>query len=392
MVTLIAILALGGKLTGPEAAKSLQAFVQQTYTAEQNSKTPDYASAQQKIVAKAKELLTGVTPDTLQASEGMAWASVYEAAGDFKTALVSLDKYLGTKPVDTEAKKAYMEKATDNLQLEDVNGALAAFKMYKPANFGEAYQAAQMASQIADGLSSAKRNDEALALLDDTEKVAATMKAPRPDDADYLTDSIAEEKLAVLSAAGKDAEAVAYGKTVLAKLTPKSRTAASFAAALSRITIKGTDAPEIPFTEKYGDFTNLASLKGKVVVLDFFAHWCGPCKESMPDMRKLTDDLDSKGLEVIGVTGYYGFFGKDSSKKIDKKTEYADMKGFLDQYKIDHPVIFTNEPWNSAYGVTGIPEFVLIGRDGKVKNLMVGYDASGFQDFRKSVEAALAEK
>ena len=155
-----------------------------------------------------------------------------------------------------------------------------------------------------------------------------------------------------------------------------------------RIDLIGAPASDLSFTEKYGDYTGLAGLKGKVVILDFFAHWCPPCKASMPDMRKLTDELGAKGVEVVGVTSYYGYY-KDRSKKIEKPEEYADMKGFMEDYKIDHPVIFVEHDEFKKYHVPGIPQFVLIDQNGVVRNVQVGYSAESFATFRKSVEALL---
>src|SRR5213082_98709 len=79
----------------------------------------------------------------------------------------------------------------------------------------------------------------------------------------------------------------------------------------------GKPAPEIP-----GDFalngkpTKLADLKGKVVLLDFWAVWCGPCVATFPHLREWNKEYKDKGLEVLGVTSYYEQFGfdKDAGK------------------------------------------------------------------------------
>src|SRR2546426_8169567 len=79
----------------------------------------------------------------------------------------------------------------------------------------------------------------------------------------------------------------------------------------------GKPAPEIT-----GDFAlngkpvKLADLKGKVVLLDFWAVWCGPCIATFPHLREWNKDYKDKGLEVVGVTSYYGFgeFDKEAGK------------------------------------------------------------------------------
>jgi thiol-disulfide isomerase/thioredoxin len=151
----------------------------------------------------------------------------------------------------------------------------------------------------------------------------------------------------------------------------------------------GTAAPALSLLPgAYGAFTDIAALKGKVVVLDFFAHWCGPCKASFPDTRSMSDALGDK-LAVIGVTAYYGYYG--TKKGIDEKEEFGDMREFIDQYKIDHPVVYVQKDEFVKYGVSGIPEFVLIGKDGNVKKIQLGYSKESFADFRKAVEEETAK-
>src|SRR6185503_6586623 len=66
-----------------------------------------------------------------------------------------------------------------------------------------------------------------------------------------------------------------------------------------------------------GECKTIDELKGKVVILDFFAHWCGPCIASLPSMRSLYEDLKPKGLEIIGVTRFYGYYKTQNRAKRD---------------------------------------------------------------------------
>ena len=159
---------------------------------------------------------------------------------------------------------------------------------------------------------------------------------------------------------------------------------------LNQLTLVGTPAPDLNWLpQHYGNFTNLTALKGKVVVLDFFAHWCGPCKASMPSMAKIEEKYGPQGLNVVGVTAFYGSY---QGKKATQPEEYQDMVGFMKKYNINHPVAYVKNSEMLKYGVTGIPEFVLIGKDGLVKKIQVGYGPGALKTFRKAIAEAIAQK
>jgi thiol-disulfide isomerase/thioredoxin len=115
----------------------------------------------------------------------------------------------------------------------------------------------------------------------------------------------------------------------------------------------GAVAPEFGGKTFYNAPANtkitLASLRGKVVLIDFWATWCGPCVASIPHLIKLHEQFASKGLVIIGHT--------DGSSK--------DVKGFIAKKKIPY-VISVGDKIGDMYGVTGIPDVVLIDTDGKI--------------------------
>jgi len=121
---------------------------------------------------------------------------------------------------------------------------------------------------------------------------------------------------------------------------------------------------------------SLKDLKGQVFILDFWATWCGPCKISLPHLDKLYQDKQAAGLKVFAV---------------DLNEEKQTVQDFLDKTKLSIPVLLcSDEKIPTAYGVTGIPETVLVGKDGMVKKVIVGVDES--DALRKAVEAELAAK
>lgn len=107
-----------------------------------------------------------------------------------------------------------------------------------------------------------------------------------------------------------------------------------------------------------GARVKLSDLRGKVVILDFWATWCGPCVAEIPNMLAEYEKYHDKGFEVVGIS-------------LDE--ERADVEKFVVENKIPWPIIFAGKGWQDPvaqfYGISGIPQLVLIGRDGNVITL-----------------------
>ncbi len=155
----------------------------------------------------------------------------------------------------------------------------------------------------------------------------------------------------------------------------------------------GNLAPEL----KAGNWFNtpeplfLGQLPGKVVLVDFWAPWCPPCRATIPHLQKMYEELHGKGLEVIGVTTYYGRYRDETQNKpsVTREEEFSLVGDFLKSHKMTYPIYIGEKDAFSAYGVMGIPQLVVIGKDGKVVDIHVG---SGTEDLlRKQVEELLAK-
>ena len=118
----------------------------------------------------------------------------------------------------------------------------------------------------------------------------------------------------------------------------------------------------------------LASLRGKIVVLNFWASWCVPCKKEAPEIEALWEEYRSKGVVVVGI---------------DSKDFSGDARSFMRRYGITYPVVHDGEGklWG-PYGVTGVPETRLIGRTGKYVATQF-YGQVRKADLRASIEQAL---
>jgi len=111
-------------------------------------------------------------------------------------------------------------------------------------------------------------------------------------------------------------------------------------------------APTISLTDIDGKKLDLADYKGKVVVLDFWATWCGPCRIEIPGLIEMQDKYAKQGFSVIGIS-----FDDEAEPVVQ----------FYKDYKMNYPVAVGNQRIGELYGgVLGLPTTFLIGRDGRI--------------------------
>jgi len=133
----------------------------------------------------------------------------------------------------------------------------------------------------------------------------------------------------------------------------------------------GAPAPEFSLAGARGP-VNLSAYKGKVVYLDFWASWCGPCRQSFPWMNEMQAKYGAKGLQVVGVN-------------LDAKR--ADADKFLAEVPASFVLAFDAQgDTPRRYAVKGMPTSLLIGADGKVIQVHAGFR----EDERKQLEEAIA--
>lgn len=131
-----------------------------------------------------------------------------------------------------------------------------------------------------------------------------------------------------------------------------------------------------------GEQKTLADLKGKVVVLDFWATWCGPCRMVMPKLDAIYKANKDKGLVVLGVTKFYanGFLpksanpadGGESVRDLKEEAYPEHLQAFKDKSGISYPFVIGTQEDFTFYKIRGIPTVAVLDQQGKVAYIGVG--------------------
>ena len=331
-------------------------------------------------------------------------AVVYARQKQFPAADKTLSEYMKSSPVRL-SQRGQIEKeiAEGMLAGGDVAGAVphaeGAYAAYKAIAGDIATREKGIDAVIDSGLFLFKlyqRSDakeKADALLDDMRKTGAATQSA------MLWYLAVDRQVTYQIETGRKPQALALYETTLSGVD-KDFTAKNAQSDLTQklkrrgvhYKLLGEPAPELIDVAHYfpAEKLTLAELRGKVVLLDFWATSCAPCIDAFPTMLEWKQDYASQGFAILGVTRFYG---TAEGFTVDNATEVDFVKRFAKAHLLTYDIAIAKDETNHrTYGAPVIPTAVLIDRKGIVRYIETGTSPYRLDELREMIEKLLAEK
>src|SRR5690606_13339675 len=123
--------------------------------------------------------------------------------------------------------------------------------------------------------------------------------------------------------------------------------------------LAGKPSPKFSYNDINGKKVSLDDFKGKLVYIDVWATWCGPCLQEIPSLKELKKDYKNQNVEIISIS-------------IDVQKDFEKWKKMVANKQLDGTQLFADNDWKSefvkAYGIDAIPRFLLIDENGNILN------------------------
>lgn len=137
------------------------------------------------------------------------------------------------------------------------------------------------------------------------------------------------------------------------------------------------EAPDFTLKSKENGNIRLSEQRGNIVLVNFWASWCGPCRDELPEMEALYQEYQDLGFEILAVN-------------VDDEASKADV--LLDDIEVSFPVLYdTAGEVSKLYDVNAMPTTVMIDRDGNQRLVHLGYRAGDEKKYEKAIKILMRE-
>lgn len=336
-----------------------------------------YAGIDDTIAATAAEHLAGLDPAGLPLAEAADWAALYTLAGDHASARGLLGRLLAADPAGV-AFPTRLDYLVASVRLRDGEALHEELTRMPIPTDRAASLGSHFGGSFHHSVMNARGPAACLAII--ARIKAAMPEGPFASDETRKSHGWALRQLAAtealyLATLGRRPEAVAVLDHALETLDADIFRRDGLVGDRQRYLLLDQPAPTLVVDRVHGEFTSLEALRGQVVLVEFTAHWCHACHKAIPGLIALRDELAGRDFTIVAVTTYYGFFGSESQRTRDlpRETEFARMPAMLEQQGATWPMVYTERDTFRAYGVTGIPQMMVIDQNGVIRALDTGF-------------------
>jgi peroxiredoxin len=136
----------------------------------------------------------------------------------------------------------------------------------------------------------------------------------------------------------------------------------------------GSVAPDFTLKDISGNKVKLSDYRGKVVLLEFWATWCPPCIDNIPELIRIQDKYNDKAFSILAVS-------------LDKGSDVESMlPEFVAEYGINYPILYGNDSVIDLYRVMSLPTGLIIDKEGRVVSVHMGYSDDFEKEISKEIE------
>lgn len=140
----------------------------------------------------------------------------------------------------------------------------------------------------------------------------------------------------------------------------------------------GQPTPNFKVTSTAGQTISQENYRGHVLIVDFFATWCQPCRQSIPHLVEMNRKYGRQGLQILGLS-------------VDEDGERI-VRDFADRFQVNYPLALAGDPVTAAFGVRSVPVLYLIDKKGNIVEVYRGFSNETARSMELSIKRLLAEK